>query len=153
MRKGGLPVSLMIEQIDGELTSTAIPGTNMTTASAWKNFRRALTLSVGIRESAASIICVATPPKPSVLPCTFATGSRAPGTTYRRCRLARDNCLDQPATDIAASAPQYEMRTGRVQRWGPSNNQQMTQTHGSLHERHHLAHVPTRPPQTIADPA
>ena len=41
-------------------TSTAIPGMNMTTASAWKNLRRAFTLSVGTCLSAASSRSVAT---------------------------------------------------------------------------------------------
>lgn len=57
----------------------------MTTAKAWKNLRRELTDRVGIRESAASIICVATPLIPSpggkgVLE-AFSRGSRTRGTT------------------------------------------------------------------------
>lgn len=50
------------------LTSTAMPGTNITTANAWKNFLLALTDRVGILWSAASIIWLATPLRPDTSP-------------------------------------------------------------------------------------
>lgn len=40
-------ISNGLNHTDKKLTSKVIPGTNITTAKAWKNFRRAFTLNVG----------------------------------------------------------------------------------------------------------
>lgn len=56
MGECGLYISFSPRGTDRRLTSIAIPGTNMTTAKAWKNFLLAFTLKVGSLWSAASII-------------------------------------------------------------------------------------------------
>ena len=64
VREGGLrmgPISSDRTRDPGDIfTSIAIPGKNIKTASAWKNFRLAFTLSVGTCLSAASSRSVAT---------------------------------------------------------------------------------------------
>lgn len=96
----------------------------MTTARAWKNFRLALTLKVGRRWSAASIICakpdvLSTAPIEAVLVglipplwlpvllCAFLSAlDGGTGGSYRLCRRARSNCRLHPATEMTASKPQ-----------------------------------------------
>lgn len=50
----------MAKHVVVKLTSTATPGTNITTAKTWKNLRLAFKLRVGTRLSAASSSSVAT---------------------------------------------------------------------------------------------
>lgn len=149
----------------------ATPGRNIATANPWKNFRRALTPSVGTCLSAASNRSVATcvplgrlgkeMPSPADIGacgtpsvplwlCVAATGTTMFSPTcieVLRGRYFRDldNWRFQPATLILPRSAQYAKRRGRIHFFLPSKTQKMAQIHGSRLPRFHHVHDPTSP--------
>lgn len=150
----------------------------MTTASAWKNFRRAFRPSVGTRLSAASRSSVAAFAKRSTLtfvalaPLTngvepdvgtlvlslIISKEGAPGTTtpellpFARWRYLRAlaNCRFQPATLRLPNTAQYPRSATRLQLFRPSSSQNTAHNHGLRWPKHQRVHMPMRPPTISA---